>query len=384
MFEFENKNGIFPDVHRSYKFVLLVADKAEPSDSFPAAFYLHDIQALEGRTEQDKFVEMPVDLIKVSAPESISIPEVRNKKQLGVFSWLYENHPLLSNEKKGWSVALISELHRTNDSDILRSDGKGWPFIEGKHFHQFLPDFERTMFTVLIENGLKRTARRKEFEGINKQLHEEVRLAFRNVASSTNVRSFVSCILQPRSFCSNSACIILPKKNDIALKGQEYLKFVSYLAGIVNSMIFDFLIRTRISMNLNFFYVYQTPVPSSIDDETASQIVQISTRLSSVDERFKDFAQELGVSCGPLTMKDRVELTAKLNALVARHYRLSKDQLEIILQSFEGFEEDKELEKMKEVTWDDTLIRKLNGESRKRVISYFEALDSEQNEGKKA
>jgi len=130
MFEFENKNGIFPDIHRSYKFVLLVVDKATPTDSFPAAFYLHQTEALEGKTEQEKFVELPMELVKNSAPDSLSIPEVRNKKQLEVFSWLYQNHPLLSDTKKGWNVALLSELHRTADSSLFRSDGKGWPLIE--------------------------------------------------------------------------------------------------------------------------------------------------------------------------------------------------------------------------------------------------------------
>jgi hypothetical protein len=384
MFEFENRKGIFPDIDCRYKFVLLVVDKTTPTESFPAAFYLHEIEALEGKTEQEKFVEIPAELVKISAPESLSIPEVRNKKQLEVFSWLYKNHPLLNDEAKGWTVALVRELDRTNDSDLFRSDGKGWAFIEGKHFHQFLPDFEKTTFTILPENGLKRTSRRREFQGINKQIHEEIRLAFRNVASSTNVRSFVACILQPKSFCSNSACIILPRKNNMILIGHEYQKMIAYLAGIVNSMIFDFLIRTRISMNLNFFYVYQTPVPATINDDTANQIIQISVRLSCTDDRFKEFASAFGVECDPLSMKERIELTAKLNALVAKHYGLNREQLEVILQSFEGFEEDKELVNMKEVKWDDTLIRKFNGEVRKRVLSYFDSLSSEQNEGETA
>jgi hypothetical protein len=379
LYEFENKNGIFPDVHRSYKFVLLVADKAEPTDSFPAAFYLHDAEALNGKTEQDKFVEVPVALIKISAPESLSIPEVRNKKQLEVFSWLYENHPILSDEKKGWGVALISELHRTNDSDILRSDGKGWPLIEGKHFHQFIPDFEKSIFTIIPEVGLKRTSKRKEYYGINKEIHESARLAFRNVASSTNVRSFVACILPPKCFCSNSACIILPKKNEIIITGKEYLYMQAYLAGIVNSMVFDFLIRTRITMNLNFFYIYQTPVPIMVKGEMASRIVKTSARLSSVDDRFTEFASLLDVECCPLTTKDRVELTARLNAIVAKHYGLKREQLEVILQSFEGFEEDKELVNMKEIKWNDTLIRKFNGEVRKRVLPYFDQLTSQES-----
>jgi len=308
----------------------------------------------------------------------LSIPEVRNKRQLEVFSWLYQNHSLLNDEKKGWSIALVRELDRTNDSDLFRSDGKGWPLIEGKHFHQFIPDFEKTMFTVDPKEGLERTSKHREYRGINTGIHQIERLAFRNVASSTNVRSMMACILPPNCFCPHSVAIVLPKKNKTTLRGTDYLSTVAYLAGIFNSMVFDFLLRTRSTMNISFFFVYQTPVPASLCCEIPKEITQLSARLSSVDERFSQLAAALGFQCGPLSMRERIELTAKLNALVAKHYMLRRDQLEVIIQSFEGFEEDKRIEKMKEIKWDDILVRKFNGEVRKRVLHYFDSLNSEE------
>jgi len=382
MYEFENKNGIFADVHRSYKFVLLCADKTAPTESFPSAFYLHDINALEGKVEQEKFVEIPVQLVKLSAPESLSIPEIRNKKQLEVFSWLYSNHPLLGDGSKGWSVTLIQELNRTTDSDLFKSDDKGWPLVEGKNFHQFLLGFEKIDFTVDPKQGLKRVARHREYQGTNEKLHKSVRLAFRDVASSTNVRSMIACLLPPNSFCSNTAIVTLPQRRIFDLEDKDYSRLIACLSGIFNSFVFDFLIRTRITMHLNFFYVYQTPVPITFNEGVAEEIIKISARLSSVDDRFKEFASVLGVECDPLTMKERVELTAKLNALMAVHYGLNREQLEVILQSFEGFEEDKDLVNMKEVKWNDTLIRKFNGEVRKRVLPYFDQLTSQENKVK--
>jgi len=370
LYEFENRKKIFPDMDSRNKFVLLVVDKIAPTKSFPAAFYLHEIEALGGKMEHEKFVEIPVDLVGICAPESLSIPEVRNNRQLEVFSWLYQTHPLLSDEKKSWSVALVSEFHRTADSDLFRTDGKGWPLIEGKNFHQFIPDFEKTTYTIDQKEGLKRAQKHREFKENNVQIHDVVRLAFRDVASSTNVRSAIACIVPPHTFNSNKAPLMIPQ---VALDQnlEQYQRRIACLAGIFNSFVFDFLIRQRVSINLNFFYVYQTPIPSEIDNGVANQIAKISARLSSLNEKFKDFASTVGVKCGPLSMKERIELTAKLNALVARHYGLSREQLEVILQSFEGFDEDKELVNMKEIEWDDSLIRRLNGEVRKRVLSYF-------------
>lgn len=68
--------------------------------------------------------------------------------------------------------------------------------------------------------------------------------------------------------------------------------------------------------------------------------MQLASRLSSPDERFRELADAVGVPFGPLTMKERLELTAELNALVARHYGL---------------------------------MRKFNGEVRQRVMKYFDA-----------
>jgi hypothetical protein len=374
MYEFENKNGIF-DIHRSYKFVLLVWDKATPKESFPAAFYLYDPHALTGKVEQEKFVEIPMRLIYRSAPESFSIPEVRSQSQLAVFSNLYERHPLLSEDGKGWAVSLITELHRTNDSILLKRDGKGWPLVEGKHIHQFLPDFEKTEYTVDRTAGLKRTAKRKEFNSINDKIHKGVRLVFRDVASSTNVRSMIACLVPPESFCSNTAIIVLPFFGNMVPGDKEYSRIVSYVAGVFNSFVFDFLIRSRVTMHLNFFYVYQTPIPKQYSGGIASRIAELAARLNCTDNRFDTFAQSLDLKATNIKMKERIRLTAELNGLVAKHYGLSREDLAIILQSFAGFEEDKDLANLGgEIKWSDDLIRKFNGEVRKLVLQNFDLL----------
>lgn len=381
MSEFENKKGIFPDVHRSYKFLLLIWDKVAPTESFQAAFYLHDLEALDGRAEQDKLVEIPLELVRRCAPDSLSIPEVRNKKELDVFSKIYHIHPLLNDLSKGWTVALVEELHRTNDSDLFRRDGKGWPLIEGKNFHQFLPDYEKNIFTIDPKAGLGRTAKHGEYIFINEHIHRTVRLAFRKVASSTNVRGMISCILPPRSFCPNSAVIILPKINGSIPTGKDYYQIISYLAGILNSFVFDFLIRSRVTMNLNFFYVFQTPVPSIFNGGLADRIIELSARLNSIDKRYDEFARSLGVDSGPLNMKERIELTAQLNAIVAKHYGLTWEEMEVVLNSFDGFKEDKDLAKLgSEIKWSDDLIRRFNGEVRKRVSYYYEQLQVKNGE----
>ena len=203
------------------------------------------------------------------------------------------------------------------------------------------------------------------------------RLAFRAIASSTNVRTVIACILPPNTVSDHNVSVIIPKKGMKRSLDSVYYKLIAYLSGILNSYVFDFLVRTRISIYFSFYIFYQTPVPAEINSPIAKQIEELSAILSSCDDRFLELAKTFGLKPVILNMRERIELTAKLNALVAKHYGLNRQQLQVILNSFEGFEEDKELVNMKEVQWDDTLIRKFNGEVRKRVLPIFEQLNNE-------
>lgn len=383
LYELENKNGIFPDVHRSYKFALLVWDRGGTTEEFPAAFYLHDLAALEGKAgekEAKKFLTLPARLVKKISPDSLSIPEPRDAECLAALEKLYEN-PLLGDESKGWSVQLIRELDRTGDSDLFRRDGKGWPLVEGKHFHQFIPDYERIEFTVDPQEGLERTGGCRAYKGINEKVHNLPRLVFRGVARGTDVRSMIACIMPPRVFFPNNAIIVHPLMAGKMPEGAEYYRLIAYLCGVMNSFAFDFAVRQRVSANLNFFFIYQNPVPPYDTSEIVDEIVRISAALSFRDDRYEEAAKALGTQPRQISVAEMVDLLARLNALAALHYGLSKREYQVIANSFEGFEEDPALLEMRMpaasdpkggFAWTDILIRKINGEARRLSLKYFD------------
>ena len=53
-----------------------------------------------------------------------------------------------------------------------------------------------------------------------------------------------------------------------------------------------------------------------------------------MDERFSDFAAEVGVECGPLLPEQRGQLRAEIDALVAHGYGLTTDDLEVVFDDF--------------------------------------------------
>jgi hypothetical protein len=379
LYEFENKNGIFADVHRSYKFALVVCTNTPSTAEFPAAFYLHDLESLEGKTEQTKFFQMPFSLINSVSPGSLVIPEPRIKTDVQLLTKLYSLHPKLS-ENRNWSAALVVELHRTGDSDIFNQNGKGWPLIEGKYFHQFIPDFERPQFAVDSKLGLARTSKRREYGSFNKELHNLPRLVMRAIGSSTNVRSAIACIMPPHTFNDHNVTVILPTiKNQIAAN-TSYYELISYLGAIFNSYSFDYLIRLRVAIYIGFFHINNTPIPTAFKGNIPDQIISIASRLSSPDKRFQDFGDRMKIQCRLPSMKERIELTAKLDALVAHHYGLTHDEYQYIINTFEGFEEDENIVNLTEIHWDDRLIRKFNGEVRKRVLKYYDEIAAEMKE----
>ena len=64
------------------------------------------------------------------------------------------------------------------------------------------------------------------------------------------------------------------------------------------------------------------------------EIGTLTARLSCSDDRFAAFAAEAGVECGPLGDVRRQDLRAEIDALVARAYGLTEDELRFIFTDF--------------------------------------------------
>ncbi len=107
----------------------------------------------------------------------------------------------------------------------------------------------------------------------------------------------------------------------------------SSLLGVMNSTPFDWLARRYVELNLNFFILHMLCLPPP-EDTPWQRIGKLAARLSCVDERFADFAAESGVEWGPLTEAERSDMRAEIDALTARAYRLTADELRFVFTDF--------------------------------------------------
>ena len=154
---------------------------------------------------------------------------------------------------------------------------------------------------------------------------QQCRVAFSHVTRATDSRTTMACLIPPFTPLTNAAPYLL-------FQGWTSLSKASVL-GVMNSIPFDWESRRYIEINYNYFILNMLCFPPP-DNTPWERIGALAARLSCVDLRFADFAAEAGVECGPLTEAEHWDMRAEIDALVARAYGLSEDELRFIFTDF--------------------------------------------------
>ncbi len=246
-------------------------------------------------------------------------------------------------------LVIRSELHETNDKDIFSYSEYGLVLYEGKMIHQYNQKFGTNSYFVdeikgrerLLGRNISRIVKKLKTngqsiskdriqaeitEGSIKMDYENERLVFRNIGSSTNERSMISSVIPTKVFLANSVAYFEPFNISISESGdivQEPIgDYIYYIQSLLNSFVLDYYIRQRISANLNFFFVYELPIPE-INKELEFIIVEMSKRLVNNND---------------------VNVRARLESIIAKKaFGLNLAEMKIILDSFVFGNIDKEL-----------------------------------------
>ena len=173
----------------------------------------------------------------------------------------------------------------------------------------------------------------------------QYRIAFRDVTNRTNSLTIIACLIPPQIPLTNTAPYLI-------FLGWENLAQAGII-GIMNSISFNWVARRYIEAHVNFFILNSLTFPPS-EDTPWERIGKLAARLSCVDDRFAEFAAEAGVECGPLTDAERDDMRAEVDALVARAYGLTLDELRFIFSDF--------------------TVRAVTTAYREQVLSKFESL----------
>jgi hypothetical protein len=177
------------------------------------------------------------------------------------------------------------------------------------------------------------------------------RIAFRDVSRATDTRTVRTALVPPEVFLTNTAPFLLWPRGD---KKDE-----SYLLGVMSSISLDWYARRFVETHLNFHIFKNLPVPRPPrDDPLRQRVVEISGRLAAVDDRYADWADEVGVEYGPLSEEEKQDKIYELDAVVAHLYGLSREHIEVIFETFhDGWDYEERLDSVLDyyASWADKL-----------------------------
>ena len=105
-------------------------------------------------------------------------------------------------------------------------------------------------------------------------------------------------------------------------------------------MTFDFVLRTRISSNLNFFYIYNIPIPKA--DKSKEIFKLIIEKVAQLVCNSVEFAPlwlevmkyEWSEKIGAIDKDIKNKLKAEIDALVAHLYDLNQEEYTYVLSTF--------------------------------------------------
>jgi hypothetical protein len=392
LFCFENRKTIFEGVDSRFKFVVLTfeksatprlqahgeqhnhkrasappndllapqatADKASGTLRFPAAFMRHDVEELP-RFPEEGALWMDVDLIKSLSPDSMSVVEFQTQKDIDVAKKCLQ-HPMLSDERTGWGADLYGEeLNMTRSANLFVGDNTDMPVYEGGMIWQFDSNYAQARYWVK-ETSVVQPFKQKRNKRINdsgelldlKNDFQAHRLAIRKIASNTNERTLIATILPKHVLSGNSLTVHFPywhsKEQANTLRFTEIE--LCFLVGVINSFVLDYVLRARMTTNLNLFYLYQLPVPRlTTSDPRFAPIVNRAAKLVCTSPEFDDLAKAVGLSpstssgrtgnaeravYGVTDPAERAKLRAELDGLVAHLYGLTETEFAHILVTF--------------------------------------------------
>ena len=283
-----------------------------------------------------------IEIIQTSSPDSFSFLECKNKKEFEIFKKLYK-YDLLGSDK--WNFKASAEFHMTNNSKLFHTTNIGYPLYEGKMINMFTHEFSTPRYWIDVEEGRnvlknKESNRMKKINrnhNVKPQIDsDEYRLAWRSITNSTNERTLISTILPKYVFLGNS----LNYMNPISFDGKKYVYSISnremfFICGIFNSLPIDFILRHKVATNLNIFYLMELPIPRYDENNPIHKhIMENSAKLICTAQQYDDLAHKVDVNNPVNDPEQRTSLEAQNNALVAKTYNLTRDDLKFILQNF--------------------------------------------------
>ncbi|PZU91794.1 MAG: hypothetical protein DCE90_19395 [Pseudanabaena sp.] len=369
LIKFDNEKRIFKGLEHNSKFDILIIDKSSSSSNAKVAFFAwSDADILNNL---DTFLlEIDSSFIKKVSPDSLSFPELRSQNDKEILNKLYNNGIFLSEnfscfeyQTKKDKKMVFREFDLTNDvkNKNLKSSGE-MPVYQGgmiwlqDHRYNYFDNNKRPVRGKLEDVDLRwsyplvpkywtdqKTYEKKFSDRIidNKFHFSYYRIAYRIQSSRSNQRTFVATII-PRNCATGNSIGTLVTSN--------YFKLV-LLTSIFSSLIHDFNVRTKITSNINSFYIPQFVSPIIESNSSIETILVKNTlKLICTSRLFEDLFNEVytnyyevekqrwDLDKFALSPYERLRLKVINDVLMFYLFELTTSEVTYILTTFRGID----------------------------------------------
>ncbi|MBK9426028.1 MAG: N-6 DNA methylase [Gammaproteobacteria bacterium] len=350
LYDFENREAIFPGVHRSYKLCLLTIGAATEAEF---AFFLTQTSQLAD--ERRCFTLSADDFARIN-PNTLTCPVFRARRDAELTRKIYQYVPVLIREGRGalpeqnpWGISFMRMFDMSNDSHLFYDEGGAdrLPLYEGKMVQAFdhRAASVKTNLDNMVRAGQPDPTNLEQYRDhtystkpqswvsasevelrVQGAWEREWILVFKSVTSPTNERTFIASLI-PKAGVANSLICVFTGANP---------ELTAALYANLNSLVMDCIARNKVGgLNLNFFYVKQFPVlpPNRYGENDLAFISPRVVELTYTANDMASWAKDMAHVGEPFTFEParRAQLRAELDAWYARAYGLTRDELRYIL-----------------------------------------------------
>lgn len=358
LFDFENREKIFPAIDSRIKFSLLTCGNGEGTLAEQAdfVFFAHSTDDLQD--EERRFTLSPHD-IELLNPNTRTCPIFRSKRDAELTKAIYRRVPVLIQEARGklpeenpWVLQFKTMFHMSNDSHLFRTQeelvAEEWelqgnifvrpdddrrqylPLYEAKMTHQFNHRWATYDAIDEVRDTTPEERRNREFSVLPrywicenevwskledaKWTHEWL-MGWRDICRATDERTVISGVI-PACAVGDTFLLMFPV-NDCA----------PYIVPCLNSSVVDYATRQKIGgVHLKYHYFKQLPIlQSQILDKPAPWHPSLTLadwlkprilELTYTAEDLRLFAEDMGYDGEPFVWDEerRFQLRAELDA----------------------------------------------------------------------
>jgi hypothetical protein len=355
LYDIENREAVFPAVHRSYKFCLLTLGQAEQAE-----FVCFATQVSQLADPRRRFRLTPDDFGLLN-PNTRTSPVFRSNADAELAKKIYRSTPILFREEDGeapeenpWGLQFMLMFMMNTDSHRFKDsyeDGR-LPLYEAKMIHQFdhrwatyTPDGNSRDVTLAEHRDPSFTVTPR-YWGDASEVEQRLAdkgwtrgwlMGWRDICRATDERTVIAAVV-PRVGVGNKMPLFLFASE---ITAQQAAAFYANLCALA----LDFAARQKIGgTTLNYFYLKQFPIlpPDRYTEADLAFIVPRVLELTYTAHDLQAWAQDLGFEGPPYAFDPdrRAQLRAELDAWYARLYGLTHDELRYILDPSDIMGED--------------------------------------------